>query len=109
MGNDMDNNKKLRHVVLFGFGDDISAEQIQELINAFGMLSKKINLVKDYEYGVDCSPEGKQNGLTHCFILTFDSEEDRDAYLIHRVHTEFSRYAEGIVDKVTVVDYYAET
>jgi hypothetical protein len=100
--------KKLRHVVLFGFGDDVSAEQIRELTEAFGALAKNISFVKDYEYGIDCSPEGKQNGLTHCFMLTFDTEADRDAYLIHSAHTEFSRFAGGIVDRVTVVDYWAE-
>ena len=36
----------------------------------------KIDLIKGYEWGTDCSPEGLQQGLTHCFFLTFHSDAD---------------------------------
>ena len=74
--------KVLRHVVMFGFKPEVSAQQIKEVEDAFCALPSQIDLIKGYEWGTDCSPEGLQQGLTHCFFLTFNSDADRDAYLI---------------------------
>ncbi|MBG6060811.1 hypothetical protein IWX83_000583 [Flavobacterium sp. CG_9.1] len=46
------------------------------------------------------------NGLTHCFTLTFNSEADRDAYLIHPDHKALVALLNPAPDKVTVVDYW---
>ena len=71
--------KVLRHVVMFGFKPEVSAQQIKEVEDAFCALPSQIDLIKGYEWGTDCSPEGLQQGLTHCFFLTFNSDADRDA------------------------------
>ncbi len=98
--------KVLRHVVMFGFKPEVSAEQVKAVEDAFGELPSKIDLIKDYEWGTDCSPEGKQQGLTHCFFVTFHSEEDRDAYLIHPAHKEFGKVLGNKASAVTVLDYW---
>ena len=77
--------KVLRHVVMFGFKPEVSAQQIKEVEEAFCALPSQIDLIKGYEWGTDCSPEGLQQGLTHCFFLTFYSDADRDAYLIRPI------------------------
>ncbi|WP_196827547.1 Dabb family protein [Flavobacterium sp. CG_9.1] len=59
-----------------------------------------------YEWGVNNSPENLNNGLTHCFTLTFNSEADRDAYLIHPDHKALVALLNPAPDKVTVVDYW---
>lgn len=84
-------DKVLRHVVMFGFKPEVTAEQVKAVEDAFGELPSKIDLIKDYEWGTDCSPEGLQHGLTHCFFVTFHSEADRDAYLVHPAHKEFGK------------------
>lgn len=86
--------KVLRHVVMFGFKPEVSAQQIKEVEDAFCALPSQIDLIKGYEWGTDCSPEGLQQGLTHCFFLTFNSDADRDAYLIHPAHKAFGKYWE---------------
>ena len=58
---------------------------------AFCARPSQIDLIKGYEWGTDCSPEGLQQGLTHCFFLTFHSDADRDAYLIHPAHKAFGK------------------
>lgn len=100
--------KVLRHVVMFGFKPEVSTEQVKEVEDAFCALPSKIELIKDYEWGTDCSPEGLQQGLTHCFFLTFYSEADRDAYLIHPAHKEFGKVLGGKASAVTVVDYWTK-
>lgn len=86
-----ESEKVLRHVVMFGFKPDVPAEQVKEVEDAFCQLPSKIEQIKGYEWGTDCSPEGLQQGLTHCFFLTFHSEADRDAYLVHPAHKAFGK------------------
>lgn len=98
----------LRHVVLFKFKDDATAEQIDKVVEAFRALPEKISEIHAFEWGTDVSPEGLSQGLTHAFVLTFRTEADRDAYLPHPAHKEFGQTLGPILDKVTVVDYWAQ-
>ena len=92
---------------MFGFKPEVTAEQVKAVEDAFGELPSKIDLIKDYEWGTDCSPEGLQQGLTHCFFVTFHSEADRDAYLVHPAHKEFGKVLGNKASAVTVLDYWA--
>ena len=106
-GGEKKQDKVLRHVVMFGFKPEVTAEQVKAVEDAFGELPSKIGLIKDYEWGTDCSPEGLQQGLTHCFFVTFHSEADRDAYLVHPAHKEFGKVLGNKASAVTVLDYWA--
>jgi hypothetical protein len=100
----------LRHVVLFKFKDGTSPEQIKQVEQAFAALPSKIKEVARFEWGTDVSPEKKSQGITHCFLLTFRSEADRDAYLVHPAHKEFGSLVGPYLDKdkLCVVDYWAK-
>ena len=43
--------KMLRHVVMFGFKPEVSAQQIKEVEDAFCALPSQIDLIKGYEWG----------------------------------------------------------
>lgn len=98
----------LRHVVLFGFKETSSPEDIQKVIDAFKALPSQISEIKDFEWGTNSSPEGLNQGLTHAFTLTFHSDADRDAYLPHPAHKEFGAILGPHLDKVTVLDYWTK-
>ena len=98
----------LRHVVLVKFKADLTKEQVQETVDAFRALPKKIDAIKAFEYGTDNSPEMLAAGFTHCFLLTFADEKGRDAYLPHAAHEEFKKLALPRVEKVLVVDYWTK-
>lgn len=97
----------LRHVVLFKFKDDAKPEQVKAVEDAFRALPSKIKEIKDLEWGTNNSPEGLNEGLTHCFFVTFASEADRAVYLPHPDHKAFGALLTPILDKVVVVDYWA--
>ena len=101
----------LRHVVLVKFKDGSTPEQIRELETAFAGLKTQLpELIRDFEFGVNNSPEALSEGLTHCFFLSFASEKDRDTYLPHPAHQAFvEQYAKKYVDKAVVVDYWNDT
>jgi hypothetical protein len=102
------NPKVLRHVVLFKFLDSASPEDVKKVEEAFGALSGKIKLIKGYEWGTNTSPENLNQGLTHCFLVTFASDKDRDDYLIHPDHQAFVEVLKPHLDKVTVIDYWTK-
>ena len=96
----------LRHVVLFKFIDKATPADIKKIEEAFRALPGQIYLIKNFEWGVNNSPEKLNQGLTHCFFVSFQSEKDRDAYLIHPAHKAFVAIAGPQIDKATVVDYW---
>lgn len=99
---------ELRHVVMFKFKDSASAAEVEMVVEAFAALPSEIEEIKGFEWGTNNSPEGLNQGLTHCFLLTFHSEEDRDAYLIHPAHKVFGSKLRPHLDKVTVLDYWSK-
>lgn len=98
----------LRHVVLFKFKDGTTPEQMRKIEEAFAALPDKIKEIARFEWGTDVSPEKKAQGFTHCFLLTFRTEADRDAYLPHPAHKEFGSLIGPHLDKVCVVDYWTK-
>jgi len=100
--------KRLRHVVLFKFKDTAKPEEIKGVVDAFRELPAKIPVIKRFEYGTNVSKENLAQGFTHCFILTFASEADRDTYVAHPEHKKFAGSLGPSLDKVLVVDYWAE-
>jgi hypothetical protein len=100
--------KVLRHVVMFKFKESATPANIKKVEEEFSRLPQKIGGIKNYEWGTNSSPEGLNQGLTHCFILTFTSDKDRDAYLVHPAHKEFGKILGPYLEKVTVVDFWAK-
>ena len=99
---------KLRHVVAFKFKDATTKEQIKQVEDAFRDLQKKIKEIKAYEWGTNISPENRNKGCTHGFILTFDSQKDRDTYLNHAAHKDFGKLVGPLLDDVFVIDFWAK-
>ena len=97
-----------RHVVLFKFKDSATPEQIASVEAAFRALPSKINTITGFEWGTNVSPEGKNDGFTHCFFLTFKDKAGLEVYLPHPAHKEFGASLRPVLDKVCVVDYVAK-
>jgi hypothetical protein len=100
--------KLLRHVVLFKFKSTATSDDIKKIVEAFRELPKKVSEIHSFEWGTDVSPEGKSQGFTHCFLVTFKTEKDRDAYLPHAAHKEFVGIVRPHLDGVLVVDYWSQ-
>jgi hypothetical protein len=98
----------LRHVVLFAFKDNATLDQIDAVVAGFGRLKDLIPGITAYEWGTNVSPEGLNQGFTHCFTLSFASEEDRNGYLLHAAHQAFVDTLGACLEKSLVVDYWAQ-
>ena len=98
-----------RHIVMFKFKGDAPAAEIEKVEKAFVALKTSIPLVQEMEWGTNVSPEGKADGFTHCFFVTFKSKADLEAYLPHPEHKKFGAGLKGLIDKVLVFDYVAKS
>ncbi len=97
----------VRHVVVFKYKPGASAEQIQQVTRAFRDLRKKIPGITGFEDGVNNSPEKKNLGFTHVYMMTFEDAAARDAYLPHPEHKKFGELLGklAILEDAFVVDY----
>ena len=102
--------KTLRHMVLFKFKADSSTEDVEALNQSFNALANSIDVVKDFEWGINNSPEDFHQDFTHCYLLTFSSEQDRDeVYTPHPKHQAFVESLQPHLAGVFVADYWAKT
>ncbi|GAB3983038.1 hypothetical protein GCM10028806_55950 [Spirosoma terrae] len=95
----------VQHIVLFKFKPETTQAKVKEIVAAFEALPSKIKEIKGFQWGTNNSPENHAHGLTHAFILTFDSEKDRDTYLPHPAHKEFGTVVGPWIGELTVVDF----
>ncbi|MDG1138789.1 MAG: Dabb family protein [Opitutales bacterium] len=99
------NNEIIRHVVCFKFKETTNLDQIIEVEKEFSALSHKISGIISLEWGKNNSKEGLHKDFSHCFIVSFESEEAREAYLPHRDHQLFVSLLEPLLDDVFVIDF----
>lgn len=104
----MEKTKLLRHAVLFKFKETATKAQIEEIETAFAALPSKIEAIQDFEWGLNNSPENLDKGFTHCFFVSFASEEDRAIYLPHPDHLAFVEIIKPQLEDVLVLDYWAK-
>ncbi|HUE69317.1 MAG TPA: Dabb family protein [Pirellulaceae bacterium] len=102
-----ENEKVLRHIVMYQFKPATTKEQVQEVIDAFAGLPKKIDAIVGFEHGANVSHEGKSEGFTHVFVVTFQDEAGRETYLKHPAHDEYVKVVRDKREKVVVFDYWA--
>lgn len=102
----------ITHIVLFKFKASAGAEKINSISNRFLGLKEQCVTMAQQSYirkisgGRDNSPEGLQGGLTHAFVVEFESAAERDYYVnLDPVHQAFKKDIEPFVEKVTVVDF----
>ena len=98
--------KLLRHVVLYKFKAEATPQQIQEVVDAFSALPKKIDTIVGFERGTNVSEENKSEGFTHCFVVTFRDVAGRATYLKHPAHDDYVKVVKDRREKVIVFDYW---
>jgi hypothetical protein len=104
---DESRDRELKHAVFFKVRDDAAPQSIKSAEEAFAALPTKIPDIKAFEWGINNSPEGHDDGFTHCFMLTFDSEAALDRYVAHPEHQALVKVLTPVLDKLRVMDFWA--
>jgi hypothetical protein len=97
---------ELQHVVSFKFKSSASPEDIKKIEEAFKNLKKTIPQMGSLEWGTNVSQERHDKGFTHCFIVSFKSEKDRDTYITHPNHKAFVKILEPVLEDALVLDFW---
>ena len=95
----------IRHILLIQFKPETTPAQIAAVKAAFLGIPEKIDGVTDVEWGENDSPEGKNQGYTHCVFMTFRDEAGRQAYLPHPQHEALKAIFVPTLQNITVFDY----
>ncbi len=99
---------ELKHIVLFTFKASSTPKEVDNVAKTFAALYGKVPQVKKMEWGINMSPEHLDQGFTHCFTLTFNSEKDLADYQQNEHHKAFQAVLKPHMEKVFVVDYFVE-
>ncbi|KAF2200904.1 dabb-domain-containing protein [Delitschia confertaspora ATCC 74209] len=108
----------ITHVLLFQFKTTADPTAVANLLKA--VLAMKDNCVqtkangkskpyiKSVKGGRDNSPEGVQFGITHAFIMEFNSVSDRDYYVASdKEHHRLQKVVAPLIEKAQAIDFNA--
>lgn len=95
----------IRHVLLFSLKNETTDSAVKKLKNAFLKMPYFIDGVVSVEWGVNNSPENKNEGYCYCVLMTFRDEAARNAYLPHPVHIKLKDIFVPLLNKIVVLDY----
>lgn len=97
-----------RHVVLFKFKPETTAEQIANVEAQFRKLPSQIDTITSFEWGTSQTIEvDLAQGYTHCFLVTFKDKAGLETYLPHPAHQAFVGLVKPLLEEVHVLDYVA--
>ncbi len=86
------------HCVFLRFKSAITTSEKQAIYLAVAALKDVIPGIVDVKYGQNVSPEGLNGGFLDGFVVTFESGEARDEYLVHPQHVEVGDRLIGLTD-----------
>jgi len=77
----------IRHVVMFKWNEDVTAEHIEAVAAGLDNLVATINQIQDYKHG----PDAGLSDQNHDYVVVgdFASVADYEVYRDHPVHQEF--------------------
>ena len=104
----VNNQPVLRHVVLLQFKEEVSIKAREQAVQNFLDLKGKIPEILNIEGGKNISEGDLSKGFTHCFVLTFEDESDRDIYLPHPEHMRVVEENKPLLDDLLVADFWGE-
>ena len=94
-----------RHYGMFQFKEGVTQSEIENCFATMQGMVGQIPGLLEMEHGPYDSTEGLNDGYTHCFIMTFDSPESREAYLPHPIHEEVKELVVPKLERVVVFDF----
>jgi len=95
----------IRHILLIKFKKTAECSAIEEVQGLFASMPRKIDGVASVEWGINNSPEGKNQGFTHSVLMTFADEASRQRYLPHPEHEKLKHVFGPLLEEIIVFDY----
>jgi hypothetical protein len=97
--------KRIKHIAFLKFKPTCTAAEIAEVWRLIEDLPKQIPGILDFTGGPNLSTEGLDQGVTHSFVMVFESAAARDAYLPHPAHQAVVQKLLPRLESVIVCDH----
>jgi len=95
----------VQHMVLVKYKPETSDAMIATFSAELFALKESIPGIRYFRGGPYASPEGLNRGLSHGYLVTFESPQARDAYLPHPEHERVKNLVLPHVEDVVVFDF----
>ena len=95
----------IRHILLIRFRHSAELSEIDAVRQMFAAIPDKVAGVVSVEWGVNDSPENKNQGYTHSVLMTFADEQGRQNYLPHPEHDALKVVFGPLLEDIVVFDY----
>jgi hypothetical protein len=95
----------IKHILLIKFKQSSTRDAIEKLKGLFEAMPDKVAGIVSVEWGVNNSPEGKNQGYSHSVLMTFADEQGRKNYLPHPEHEALKQFFAPLLDDIIVFDY----
>ncbi|PWI33442.1 stress protein [Vibrio albus] len=95
----------IRHILLIKFKASSDQTEIDKLRSLFEAMPAKVDGVVSVEWGINDSPEVKNQGYTHSVLMTFADETGRQNYLPHAEHEALKQVFRPLLEDIIVFDY----
>lgn len=92
----------IKHIVFFKL-KNAAPESLAKTKQVLAAMEGKIEVLRTIEVGVDLLRTARSYDVA--LVTTFDSLEDLEAYQVHPVHVEVSRYMSEVRESAVAVDY----
>lgn len=89
----------IKHIVLVRFAKNISEEQITIIFNKIGALEAILPIMKSFDYGKYNGSAERNKGFDYAFYMEFNTETERDEYLVHPEHVKVGQELRSLLDK----------
>ena len=96
-------NHLRKKLFVFNFKEDITAEQIDLVKEAFEILPPMVEGMISVEWGKD-----KDHSQKHAMVLTFEDEEGHQRYADHPEHKAIGQRYGDFVASIEVVNYWVK-
>lgn len=97
----------IQHIAILKFKPEVTNDKIQYLFNQLEELKQLIPGITYFSGGAYSSHEGLNQGFSHGFLMTFESEEARDNYLPHPEHERVKAEILPCINDIIVFDFEA--
>ncbi len=95
----------IRHILLIKFKDSVEASQIDQVKVLFESMPNKVEGVMSVEWGINDSPEHRNQGYRHSVLMNFADEAGRQNYLPHPEHDALKAVFRPLLEDIIVFDY----
>ncbi len=96
----------IKHMVLFAFRDDVTAEDRQSILDELDTLPSQYPAMRNWTCGENISNRSTTLKMTHAFVVEFDGQDDLLDYVTSQGHENFVTHRwRPVIEHQVIVSY----